>query len=65
LEDDVSKYVVRVFETSVYEYELDADSEDMAVTIAQNDYENDDTTRLVQVWSERDDSVPYVKKIGE
>jgi hypothetical protein len=59
----MKNYVVRVFETSIYEYEVSADSEFHAVSIAQDAYEADDTTNLVQVWSERDDSEPYVEEV--
>lgn len=59
----MGKYVVRVFETTVYEYEIDADSEESAVEVAQEAYDNDDSTFLLQTWSERDESYPYVREV--
>lgn len=60
----MSKYIVLVFETKVYEYEVEADGEDSASEVAQLAYDDDDTTYLLRTWKERNDSYPYVRGIA-
>lgn len=60
----MKKFTVKIFETSAYEFEIEAEDSDQAIHLATIAYVQEDTSCLVDIESAMDESVPYVKEIS-